>query len=149
VTLLRLLAAAGFQAATHKGAVATVIRRTEDGKEQRRTFDLDAVLAGKQPDPPLRPGDVVLVRPGEAHEAETHKRLEMDPVLRGLRVQEANVRTKLSNVRQRFGPQHRSARSLEGLLESLRKQIAEREAELRRTAASPKPAAVPGAPAAP
>ncbi len=61
VTLLRAIAAAGGLTDRASTRNIVVIRST-DGREQRLTFNLGRILAGKDPDPELRADDKIFVR---------------------------------------------------------------------------------------
>jgi len=70
---------------------------------------------------------------GTAISAQVRAGLEADPALRSLQNFKLNLITERENVLRKFGPQHRSVQNLQTRLDSINKEIAEKEKEVIET----------------
>ena len=127
-TLLQMLAAAGYRP-ENKDKTAIVIRKSADGREERQTLDINAVIAGKAGDILLQPDDLVLVRPRLS--AEQQERLHQ------LKATEMSLAAETENLLRKFGANHRSVLAAQERLKATRAQIAELEGAATQPATQP------------
>jgi len=65
---------------------------------------------------------------------EIQQTLKLDPVLRTLEARKAELQVSLDTLRGKYGPEHRSVRNLESLIESIELQIQSRRSDLIKQA---------------